>query len=163
MRQQPWDDTFGIPYPGLNSSIAEAIGLPSGGCEFGACGNSFASGGSGSTPLSDSLAKLKTTAWFLFFLTRDAALPSIGICDEGAFTYIGGQGKGGFAGNLGDYSAHDGGTNNVLGERGNVGVAGGQGGVEGLYFIPAAEAGGALIGVSKRGLSVGGYAGTPED
>jgi RHS repeat-associated protein len=36
--QQPWDDTFGIPYPGLNSSIGEAIGLPSGGCEFGACG-----------------------------------------------------------------------------------------------------------------------------
>lgn len=43
--QQPWDDTFGIPYPGLNS-IGEAIGLPSDGCEFGACGGitTFAEG-----------------------------------------------------------------------------------------------------------------------
>jgi RHS repeat-associated protein len=38
--QQPWDDTFGIPYPGLNNSVAQALGLPSGGCEFGACGGS---------------------------------------------------------------------------------------------------------------------------
>jgi hypothetical protein len=34
---QPWGD-YHIPYPGLNSSIAQALGLPGGGeCEFGAC------------------------------------------------------------------------------------------------------------------------------
>ena len=38
---------FGVPYPGLNRSIAGALGLPSGGCEFGVCGggiDSFAAG-----------------------------------------------------------------------------------------------------------------------
>jgi hypothetical protein len=34
----PWDDKFGVPYGGLGSSIGQAIGLPTGGCEFGACG-----------------------------------------------------------------------------------------------------------------------------
>jgi RHS repeat-associated protein len=36
--RQPWDDTFGIPYGGLQNGIGQALGLPSGGCEFGACG-----------------------------------------------------------------------------------------------------------------------------
>ncbi|MGA2653865.1 MAG: RHS repeat-associated core domain-containing protein [Terracidiphilus sp.] len=34
----PWDDKFGVPYGGLGNSIGQAIGLPTGGCEFGACG-----------------------------------------------------------------------------------------------------------------------------
>jgi len=34
-----WDDSFGIPYPGLNGAIGGALGLPSGGCEFGSCGS----------------------------------------------------------------------------------------------------------------------------
>ena len=33
----PWDDKFGVPYPGLGSSIGQAMGLPTGGCEFGVC------------------------------------------------------------------------------------------------------------------------------
>jgi len=33
-----WNDTFGIPYGGLSNGITGALGLPSGGCEFGACG-----------------------------------------------------------------------------------------------------------------------------
>jgi hypothetical protein len=35
----PWDDRFGVPYGGLGSSVGQALGLPTGGCEFGACGN----------------------------------------------------------------------------------------------------------------------------
>ena len=35
----PWDDKFGLPYPGLGSAVNGAIGLPTGSsCEFGACG-----------------------------------------------------------------------------------------------------------------------------
>ena len=43
-----WDDSFGIPYPGLNGAIGGALGLPSGGCEFGAC--NFQQGNGPSTP-----------------------------------------------------------------------------------------------------------------
>jgi RHS repeat-associated protein len=34
----PWNDKFGVPYGGLGNSIGQAFGLPTGGCEFGACG-----------------------------------------------------------------------------------------------------------------------------
>jgi len=34
----PWNDKWGVPYGGLGSSIGQAMGLPTGGCEFGACG-----------------------------------------------------------------------------------------------------------------------------
>jgi len=36
----PWDDKFGVPYPGLSGALNQAIGLPtSSGCEFGTCGS----------------------------------------------------------------------------------------------------------------------------
>jgi len=44
----------------------------------------------------------------------------------------------------------------------SAGAAAGSKGAEGLLFILFAEAGGGLVGVSKQGVSVGGYAGTPE-
>jgi RHS repeat-associated protein len=92
------------------------------------------------------------------------------VCSGGAFVYAGGQFKAGpahgFAGYLGNYDSKDGWSNNALfeGSKGNAsgGVAAGRKGAEGLVFIPFAEAGGALIGASKSGLSVGGYGGTPE-
>lgn len=37
----PWSDKFGVPYGGLGNGIGQALGLPSGGCDFGACGSSF--------------------------------------------------------------------------------------------------------------------------
>ncbi len=33
----PWNDKFGVPYPGLGSAIGQAIGIPNAGCEFGVC------------------------------------------------------------------------------------------------------------------------------
>lgn len=99
------------------------------------------------------------------------------VCSGGAFVYAGVQaplGKGkkpahGFAGYLGNYDSKEGWSNNLLleGSKGNAsgGAAGGSKGlkgVEGLVFIPFAEAGGGLVSVSKNGLSLGGYAGTPE-
>lgn len=36
-RANPWDDKFGIPYPGLGGSIGQAAGLPGAGCDFGPC------------------------------------------------------------------------------------------------------------------------------
>jgi RHS repeat-associated protein len=34
----PWSDKFGVPYGGIGNSIGQAFGLPTGGCDFGACG-----------------------------------------------------------------------------------------------------------------------------
>jgi RHS repeat-associated protein len=36
----PWNDTYGVPYPGLGNAIGQAINVPplGGGCEFGTCG-----------------------------------------------------------------------------------------------------------------------------
>jgi hypothetical protein len=92
------------------------------------------------------------------------------VCSGGDFVYAGVQGKvgsgHGFAGYLGNYDSKEGWSNNGLveGSKGNasVGAAAGSKGAEGLVFIPFAEAGGGLVGVSKNGLSIGGYAGTPE-
>jgi RHS repeat-associated protein len=98
------------------------------------------------------------------------------VCSGGGFLYAGyqrplGQGEGedrahGFIGYLGNYDSKDGWSNNVLleGSKGNGsgGVAGGSNGVDGLVFIPFAEAGGGLVSVSKGGLAVGAYVGTPE-
>lgn len=92
------------------------------------------------------------------------------VCSGGAFVYAGVQGKvgsgHGFAGYLGNYDSEEGWSNNGLieGSKGNAsaGAAAGSKGAEGLAFIPFAEAGGGLVGVSKNGLSLGGYAGTPE-
>jgi RHS repeat-associated protein len=100
---------------------------------------------------------------------RTAGFPD--ICTGGAFVYAGAQGKmkgdgHGFVGYLGNYDSSEGWSNNILveGSNGNAsgGAAGGTKGIEGLWFIPAAEAGGGLVGVSRNGLSIGGYAGTPE-
>src|SRR5262249_28039752 len=101
---------------------------------------------------------------------RTAWLPD--VCSGGAFVYAGAQfkvGSGhGFLGYLGNYDSKEGWSDNVLveGSKGNAsgGAAGGRkrGKAEGLVFIPFAEAGGGLVAVSKKGLSVGGYAGTPE-
>jgi hypothetical protein len=41
----PWDDKFGIPYPGLQDSIGQALGLPSGGECVGVCIDNFAGPG----------------------------------------------------------------------------------------------------------------------
>jgi hypothetical protein len=79
------------------------------------------------------------------------------VCSGGAFVYAGVQGKvgsgHGFAGYLGNYDSKEGWSNNGLfeGSKGNAsgGVAAGSKGAEGLVFIPFAEAGGGLIGVSK--------------
>lgn len=48
-------DKFGVPYGGLGSSIGQAIGLPTGGCEFGACGPGVSGFQQGYTP--------GTTSW----------------------------------------------------------------------------------------------------
>jgi hypothetical protein len=96
------------------------------------------------------------------------------VCSGGAFVYAGVQGKlgkgenaaHGFGGYLGNYDSQEGWSNSGLveGSKGNksAGAAAGSKGAEGLVFIPFAEAGGGLIGISRNGLSVGGYAGTPE-
>ena len=69
-------------------------------------------------------------------------------------------------GYLGNYDSRSGWTNNGLFEasKGSAsgGVAIGRSGVEGLVFVPLAEAGGALVGVSGNGLSLGAYVGTSE-
>lgn len=94
------------------------------------------------------------------------------VCSGGAFVYAGASfpvGKAhGFAGYLGNYDSRGGWTNGGLleGSGNSAGVAGAyspKGGAEGLVFVPFAEAGGAVVGVSKEGVAVGGYAGTPEN
>ena len=100
------------------------------------------------------------------------------VCSGGAFVYAGvqdGVGKAdadgehpghAFGGYLANYDSNEGWSNSFLGEgsKGNAsgGAAVGSKGAEGLVFIPFAEAGGGLVGVSKQGVSVGGYVGTPE-
>jgi RHS repeat-associated protein len=92
------------------------------------------------------------------------------VCSGGAFIYAGVQSPlssgHGFGGYLGNYDSKAGGSNNFPAEGSgeSAGVAGAVGskGAEALAFIPFAEAGGALMGVSKEGLAFGGYAGTPE-
>ena len=102
---------------------------------------------------------------------RTASLPD--VCSGGAFVYAGVQGpvkgKHGFAGYLGNYDSEGGWSNSGLleGSGHTAGVAGAyspSGGAEGLAFVPFAEAGGGLVGISKEGmLAVGGYVGTPEE
>jgi len=93
------------------------------------------------------------------------------VCSGGGFVYAGVQapvGKAhGFAGYLGNYDSKGGFTNGGLveGSGHSAGAAGAyspKGGPEALVFVPFAEAGGGLVGVSKEGLAVGGYVGTPE-
>jgi RHS repeat-associated protein len=100
---------------------------------------------------------------------RTAGFPD--VCSGGGFVYAGVQapvGKAhGFAGYLGNYDSKGGFTNGGLveGSGHSAGAAGAyspKGGPEALVFVPFAEAGGGLVGVSKEGLAVGGYVGTPE-
>jgi RHS repeat-associated protein len=94
------------------------------------------------------------------------------ICSGGTFGYLGVQGslgktgKHGFAGGLGSMDSRSGGSVSALGEvSGNSAggaAASGKQGTEGLVFVPFAEAAGGLAGVSKDGLALGVYVGTPE-
>lgn len=36
-QNNPWNDQFNVPYPGLFNSVMDALDLPSGGCDFGPC------------------------------------------------------------------------------------------------------------------------------
>jgi hypothetical protein len=47
-------------------------------------------GSQGSAQLSNSIDKLKATAACLFYLVKNDTLPTMGICNEGAFVYVGG-------------------------------------------------------------------------
>jgi hypothetical protein len=87
-----------------------------------------------------------------------------GVCAEGAFAYGGANYKGRFVGYLGEVDSQHGASSNILVEREeyNAGVAAGGGGTEPLVFVPLAEYAGGLVGLSRSGVSFGGYGGTPE-
>jgi RHS repeat-associated protein len=140
-------------------------------------GSSTLLSGTFATPLGQQLAPIpqidpdqqRITALVQGVAKDTAGFPD--VCSGGAFVYAGVQGKvgsgHGFAGYLGNYDSKEGWSNSGLveGSKGNAsgGAAAGSKGAEGLVFIPFAEAGGGLVGVSRNGLSVGGYAGTPEN
>jgi len=58
----PWSDKFGVPYGGLGNGIGQALGLPSGGCEFGSCGSSFTNHNESQTRSQLQQAYLEATA-----------------------------------------------------------------------------------------------------
>jgi len=93
------------------------------------------------------------------------------VCSGGGFGYVGANiplGKAhGFVGYIRNYDSRGGWTNGGLveGSGHSAGAAGAyspKGGPEGFVFIPFAEAGGGLVDISKEGVAVGGYVGTPE-
>jgi RHS repeat-associated protein len=149
-----------------NAPGTESSGIPcSGNCDL---ANGYFQSSNSSPGLFD-LPQNQRIQQLVQGVARDTAgFPD--VCSGGAFVYAGVQGKvgsgHGFAGYLGNYDSKEGWSNNGLveGSKGNAsaGAAAGSKGAEGLVFIPFAEAGGGLVGVSKNGLSVGGYAGTPE-
>jgi hypothetical protein len=99
-------------------------------------------------------------AWLTARVVGGYAAKQAGVCSGGGFVYAGAERSGRFPGYLGEWDSEHGASNNALAERGSAGVAFGGGGTE-LLFFPSEGAAGELLGLSRSGVTVGGYLGTP--
>jgi len=161
-----WDEHGSFhasPYSSIAAMIGDVGGWYPGGCEFGACGNGFQQGNSASSGNWYDSNRLR---FYLSALRIGTGMAGkyLGFCSIGGFVYAGYEDAANhrFVGYLGEIDSETGISHNGLLENSNLGGSVGShglGAVEGMHFIQAGEAGGALIAASSTGPSVGLYGG----